>query len=198
VTPCPTQDSLKDEAAFATLKTAVQTGAITYLDIKYNAADQDILKKKCGLEGFWDPTKNTDVIPVSGVPLIANILMTQNGGICSQGFSNFGSDEGFPVAGVYRKEFKAASGGKTYHLRVRATASGSAAGKKFKDIPLATADFSSKVVYQIDGVATPHADVWKSLIGAMKAPAPAATLDVQNGGSTIFSVKNELICVAVQ
>ena len=196
VTPCPGQALLTGGAAWGTLQTALKTGTLSYLDVPYNASDADILKKKCGLDSYWNPTDNVDSIPVTGTPTIANVLITGNGGICSQGFQSFGQDDGFPVVGTYRKELKAASGGKTYHVRARISASGSAAGKKFKDLGLTTSSVKTALTYKVNGTATTHDDVWPALLDAMSAPAPAATLDVAQAGASVFTAKVELICAS--
>jgi hypothetical protein len=182
------------------LKTAATTGTITYLDIPFDGADNDIYKKKCGIDGFWDPTKNTDSIPVPGgsIPTILNVVQQGNAGICAANYVNFGTDDGFPAAGTYRKEFKAASGGSTYHVRARITASGTAAGKKWGDIPLTVAELKSKLTYKVNGTDAAHDDVWTAMVNGMAAPAPSATLDAQDAGTTIFTSKVELICVTKQ
>lgn len=197
VTPCPSQDLLTDTTKFPGLQTALKTGVISYLDIPYSASDPDILKKKCGLDAYWNPADNTDAIPVTGAPSLATILTTGNGGICSAGFKTFGTDEGFPVAGTYRKEFKAASGGKTYHVRARIEASGSAAGSKFSAQGVAVPnDIKSTLVYKVGGKTIAHDDLWTGILDAMSAPAPAVKLDVEKGGTTIFSANIALICAA--
>jgi hypothetical protein len=85
VAPCPTGDTLANDTLLGQLKTAATTGTITYLDIPFDGADNDIYKKKCGIDGFWDPTKNTDSIPVPGgsIPTILNVVQQGNAGICA-------------------------------------------------------------------------------------------------------------------
>ena len=46
VAPCPNQAILTDTAEFAALKTAMQSGTWTFLDLLYNAGDADNFKKK--------------------------------------------------------------------------------------------------------------------------------------------------------
>ncbi len=208
VGPCPTQAVLTDQTELDALKTAMTTGAVTYLDIPFNGADPDIYKKKCGLEGFWNPVNNVN--EVSPGPLgitaitIAQLLNFGNSGICSDGFNNasFGVDEGFPVAGVYRNEHKAMLGNTTYHLRWRATTSGTAAGESFADLGLtysgAGNDVENTLVYEVNGAVTPHADVYAAMVNAMTVvagDAPSATLVVKQGSTAIFQVVLEFICV---
>ena len=45
VAPCGTQDALTSAADFGTLKTAMTTGTITYLDIPFDGADPDIYSR---------------------------------------------------------------------------------------------------------------------------------------------------------
>lgn len=196
ITPCPSQALLTSSASFATLKTAMQTGAIAYRDLPYSAADPDILKKKCGLGAFWDPAVNVDLIPVTGTPLLATILASGNGGICSTNFTTFGTDEGFAAAGTYRKEFQATSGGTTYRVRARIVAGGSGAGAKFSSFPISNADIQNTLVYEVNGSVTTHANLWSGLLGAMTAPVPAANLVVKRSGTAIFNSSIELICAA--
>lgn len=197
ITPCPSKDLLTDAAKIGALKTAMSTGAISYLDLPYNASDPDILKKKCGLEGFWNPTDNVDPIPVTGAPKLSTVLTTGNGGICATGFTSFGTDDGFPAAGVYRKEFKAVANAATYHVRARITTSGTAAGQKFSALSITVpGDIQTKLVYEVNGVAAPHDNVWTAIVDAMTAPAPSVTMTTKNGGTAIFTSKIELICAA--
>ncbi|MEW8469629.1 MAG: hypothetical protein AB2637_13940 [Candidatus Thiodiazotropha sp.] len=210
VTPCPLQDILTDATAIGALRTALESGTLLYLDLPFNGSDSDIYRKKCGLEGFWNPADNINEISLSSIgldpataPNITNLVLFGNAGICADGFNNssFGSGEGFPVAGTYRKEIKAAHQGTTYHLRFRAVVSGSSAGNTFASEGITPATDLSTLVYSVDGVVTPHDDVFSAIVTAMSAStssAPGATVEVRMsaGGAVIFTAAIEVICVS--
>ncbi|MCU7874886.1 MAG: hypothetical protein KZQ91_19290 [Candidatus Thiodiazotropha sp. (ex Lucinoma borealis)] len=210
VAPCPLQDILIDAAAMSDLKTALQSGTLIYLDVPFNGADSDIYSKKCGLDSFWNPAQNSDEITLSsigidpaGSPNITDLVLFGNAGICASGFNNssFGVGEGFPVAGTYRKEIKAAHQGLTYHLRFRALVSGSSAGNTFASEGITPSTGLSTLVYRVDGVETPHDTVFSALLTAMTAAtdnAPGATIEVRKTvtGPVIFTALIEVICVS--
>ncbi|MBT2989408.1 MAG: hypothetical protein KME65_10640 [Candidatus Thiodiazotropha sp. (ex Ctena orbiculata)] len=210
VSPCPLQDILTDASAISALRTALESGTLVYLDVPFNGGDSDIYRKKCGLEGFWNPADNINEISLSNIgldpatdPNITNLVLFGNAGICADGFNNssFGVGEGFPVAGTYRKEIKAAHQGTTYHLRSRAVVSGSSAGNTFASEGITPATDLSTLVYSVDGVVTPHDDVFSAVVAAMSAStsaAPGATVEVRTsaGGPVIFTAAIEVICVS--
>lgn len=136
VTPCPDQMVLTDAGLFADFVDGLQNGTFLYLDVPFDAGDAAIFRKKCGLGSAWDPADNTNEVAPAVTPVtITTLFTTGNAGICAEGFDNdsFGTGEGFPVAGTYRKEFKVNSGGTTWHVRVRIKIEGSAAGNTFAD-----------------------------------------------------------------
>ncbi|MEW8508526.1 MAG: hypothetical protein AB2598_17665 [Candidatus Thiodiazotropha sp.] len=210
VTPCPTQDILTDASAISALRTALESGTLVYLDLPFNGSDSDIYRKKCGLEGFWNPADNVNEISLSNIgldpataPNITNLVLFGNAGICADGFNNssFGVGEGFPVAGTYRKEIKAAHQGTTYHLRFRALVSGSSAGNTFTAEGITPATDLSTLVYSVDGVVTSHDEVFSAIVSALSAStssAPGARVEVRMnaGGAVIFTAVIEVICVS--
>ncbi|MEW8027222.1 MAG: hypothetical protein AB2793_17205 [Candidatus Thiodiazotropha sp.] len=209
-TPCPMQDILTDASAISALRTALESGTLLYLDVPFNGSDSDIYRKKCGLEGFWNPADNTDEISLSaigldpaGAPNITDLVLFGNAGICAEGFNNssFGVGEGFPVAGTYRKEIKAAHLGSTYHLRFRAVVSGSSAGNTFTSEGITPSTGLRTLHYSVNGVETQHDDLFSALVNAMSAStsaAPGATIEVRKsaGGAVVFTAAIEVICVS--
>jgi hypothetical protein len=204
VTPCPAQTILTDAAQLTALKDALQNGTYVYLDVPF-VDTVNIYRQKCGLEGFWNPADNTQEIPGPAPLTPADIYLSGNSGICALGFDNtsFGNGEGFPVAGTYRKEFKVAHMGSTYHVRLRVTVTGASAGNKFTDEGLTNPpDFTTELFYEVDGTPTPHDDVANDIFAALTVladTAPNATLGVKKsaGGAVIWQAKIEFICVAV-
>lgn len=207
VTPCPGSMPLTDATELAALKTALKMGTITYHDLPFDGADADIYKKKCGLEGFWNPADNTDRIPsLSATPELVSLLNPGSGrsGICAT-YAAPGAADGFPAAAVYRKQFQTAYMGSTYVLRARVTTTGSAAGQTFTSQTVtytgATNDVNSTLVYQINGATAAYATLWNTLVDAYTASStayPSVTLDVKKSAATatIWSAKLELICVS--
>ncbi|MEW8459782.1 MAG: hypothetical protein AB2653_05700 [Candidatus Thiodiazotropha endolucinida] len=209
-TPCPMQDVLTDASAISALRTALESGTLLYLDVPFNGSDSDIYRKKCGLEGFWNPSDNTDEISLSAIgldpadaPNITDLVLFGNAGICADGFNNssFGVGEGFPVVGTYRKEIKAAHQGTTYHLRFRAVVSGSSAGNTFTSEGITPSTGLRTLIYSVDGAETPHDGVFSALVNAMSAStsaAPGATIEVRKsaGGAVVFTAVIEVICVS--
>ena len=57
VSPCSAQAILQDDTDLTALTDALLAGTFIHLDVPFNAADLDIFKKKCGLQGFWDPAE---------------------------------------------------------------------------------------------------------------------------------------------
>ena len=205
VTPCPTQAILMDAGELALLKAALKNGTVVHLDVPFNGADPDIFKKKCGREGFWNPAAAVNEIPPITTPVtIASLFQVENLGICAAGFdvNSFGTGEGFPAAGTYRKEFKVAHMGMTYHVRTRITVSGTSAGVTFASAGIAVPDdIENTVVYEVDGVVYPHADLIARGIDALAASttdAPSYRLDVRLSapGAIVFTAVVELICVS--
>ncbi|MHC4972047.1 MAG: hypothetical protein ACYTG3_06920 [Planctomycetota bacterium] len=205
VAPCPAQTILTDAAQLTALKDALQNGAYLYLDVPFDGGDVNIFVKKCGLEGFWNPADNTDEIPGPSPLTLMDVFVSGNGGICATGFNNtsFGIGEGFPVAGTYRKEFKVAHMGSTYHVRLRVAVTGASAGNTFIDEGINNPpDFMTELFYEVNGTATPHADLANAIIAALTVvtdTAPNATLGVKKtaGGAVVWQAKIEFICVAV-
>ncbi|MCG7905570.1 MAG: hypothetical protein JAY95_03475, partial [Candidatus Thiodiazotropha taylori] len=210
VTPCPMQDILTDSTAIAALRSALSSGTLLYLDVPFNGSDSDIYRKKCGLEGFWNPADNSAEISLSSIgldpanaPNVTDLVLFGNAGICADGFNNssFGVGEGFPVAGTYRKEIKASHQGTTYHLRFRAVVSGTSAGNTFSSEGITPSTGLSTLVYHVNGVETDHDGVFAALVNAMSASssaAPGATIEVRKsaGGAVIFTAAVEVICVS--
>jgi hypothetical protein len=205
VVPCPTQTILQDDTELAALKDALTNGTVVHLDVPFDGSDPDIFRKKCGLEGFWDPAAAVnEVAPLTTPVTIASLFQVENAGICATGFdaSSFGTGEGFPAAGVYRKEFKVAHSGTTYHIRARVTVSGSSAGATFasESIDLTGTDLQNTLVYEINGTVQAHADVIAAGIAAFTASqtdAPSYKLDVRKNAADpiVFTAVVELICV---
>jgi hypothetical protein len=200
VAPCPGQTVLLDPTQLTALKVAMRDGVVSYLDVPFNGADPSIYKKKCGFETLFDPTKNTDIIPVSGSPKLAAVLLTGHGGICSDNFMAFGTDDGFPSVGVYRKEFKVAHMGATYHVRARVTALGPSAGQKFSANGIAVpADIQNTLVYKLAGMTTAHDALWPTIANLLSSTGntlPGVDLAVEKAGNTLFQAKIELICAS--
>ena len=203
VTPCPNQTVLTDGGQFSVFKTALLNGTYLYLDVPFNGSDPNIYVKKCGLDANWNPADNTDEVAPASTPVtIADLFVSGNAGICADGFDNgsFGTGEGFPVAGTYRKEIKVSHMGATYHVRFRISVTGSAAGEKFSDRGITVpTDLQSTLGYQVDGVDQVHADVLTAIAGAMTSPSARAMLDVFDmpGGTLLLSALIEIICVDV-
>jgi hypothetical protein len=186
------------------LKVALESGTIVHLDVPYDAGDPNIFRKKCGLQGFWNPAAAINEVPPGATPVtIATLFQLENSGICAAGFdaSSFGTGEGFPVAGTYRKEFKVAHMGTTWHVRLRLKCSGTSAGHTFAaDGITVPGDLQNTLVYELNGTVTAHDDVPAAAVAALAASttdAPGFTLDVRMSaaGPVIFTVVVELICV---
>lgn len=202
VSPCPNQDLLTDAAAFSDLQEALTDGMIVYLDVPYDAQDPEIFDKKCGRPGAFDPAIYVDEISpfMAGDPDLSDIVMFQNGGICADGFDNtsFGTGDGFPTAGEYRKEFRAAYMDSSYELRARIEASGSAAGDTFADQGIGP-NGTEDLVYEVDGVEVNESELWDELINAMSASGdslPTVELGVRLDADSdvVFTSVIELIC----
>lgn len=203
VTPCPNQDILTDATELAALKDALLTGALSFRDVPF-VNTPNIFKQKCGLEGFWDPANNTDEITPAFAAMSANTLsqLVQFGraGICSTNAipPDTITDTGFPVAGIYRGEIKAAKGGSTWHLRYRGTASGSSAGNSFAaETIIVPGDIESTLEYKVNGTVTAHDGLLAAIVNAASTSGVAILLEVSKtaGGATVFSMSIELICV---
>jgi hypothetical protein len=203
VSPCPSQDILTDAGMFTAFQTALLNGTYLYKDVPFNGADPNIYKKKCGLDSFWNPASNVNEIAPSATPVtISNLFTTGNAGICADGFNNgsFGNGEGFPVAGVYRKEFKVANSGTTYLVRVRVTVTGAAAGDTFASRTIAVpADLENTLGYEVDGTNEIHADVLTAITNALQSPDATVVLDDLDapGGNLLLTAMVEVICVAI-
>ena len=200
--PCPNQDVLKDAGELASFRDAVLTGALAFRDVPFSSGDPDNFKKKCGFEEFWDPAANTkDVSPMSvGITSvnISQLLNNGNAGICATGSSPSNFLSGFPQAGVYRTEFKAAKGGTNYLVRLRSTVSGSAAGNEFLTESISGDDIENNVQYRVNGKVAKHDNVLTAMLNALTPSGDAVQLDVlrSGGGDVILSVAVEVICVA--
>ena len=204
VAPCPSQAILGDPVEFEQFRAALLGGTIVHLDVPYNASDSNIFRKKCGLQGYWNPAAAVnEVAPFTTPVTIATLFQLENTGICAAGFtsSSFGTGEGFPVAGTYRKEFKVSHLASTWHVRVRISVSGTNAGHTFasEGITVPT-DLQNTLVYEVDGVVTPHDNVASAGIAALLAStteAPGFTLDVRESGAgpIVFTAIVELICI---
>ncbi len=212
VSPCPSRAILGDATMFTALKTALASGVVTYMDVPYNAADANIFKKKCGLEDVngFDPAIYTDMIPAAGggghadvttggMPELTKILTLGNAGICATGFTatSFGTGEGFPTAGTYRKEFRVAYMGTTYRIRAKIAVSGASAGHTFAQDSLTPAG-TAGLAYQVNGATVVETGLWGALLGAM-APgaAPHATLTAaKTAGTPIWSADVAFVCAS--
>jgi hypothetical protein len=203
VAPCPNQELLRDPALLAAVQAAMLAN-VTYDDIPFDAMDPDIFAKKCGLEGAWDPALATDLIAENGPPrTLANMFITGNAGICSDNFANFGTDEGFPKAGTYRKQFRVNNAGVSTWVRARAKVSGSAAGARFADEGVVIGDLSTTFEYAVNGTVVAHDALWAGIVNALTTAGdlPVVTLEVRRmaGGDVILTVEVTLICaVAIQ
>ena len=202
--PCPSQEILGDAAQFATFQTALLEGTYLYLDVPFNGSDPDIFKKKCGFEEFWDPADNVNEIAPFTTPVtVSSLFVTGNAGICAEGFtaSSFGTGEGFPEAGVYRKEFKVTHASTTYLVRVRVTVSGPLAGETF-DSQMITVpgDLEDTLGYEIDGEDEDHDEVLEAIADALGAGDASVMLDVLDapGGNVILSALVEFLCVEIE
>ena len=204
VSPCPSQAILMDTPEMDMLKAALLSGTIVHMDVPYDAGDANIFRKKCGLQGYWDPAAAVnEVAPLTTPVTIASLFDLENTGICATGFTStsFGTGEGFPAAGTYRKEFKVSHLASTWHVRVRIAVSGTNAGHTFASEGITVPDdLESTLVYEVDGVVTAHADVGSAAIAALLAStteAPGFTLGVRESalGPVVFTAIVELICV---
>ena len=110
--------------------------------------------------------------------------------------SNFLS--GFPQAGTYRTEFRAAKGGMNYLVRLRSVASGSVASNEFNTEGIDSNDIENTLEYKVNGTVTPHDDVFAAVVNAAMTSGDPVVLNVArtSGGATIFSLSIEMICVA--
>jgi hypothetical protein len=198
VAPCPNQDLLTSATERAAIKDALLTGALAFLDVPFDATDADNFKKKCGLEGFWDPTKNLDEITpaVKGMTevTLSQLLQNGNAGICTTGSAPLNFVTGFPVAGTYRTEIKAAKGGSTWHLRLRTVASGISAGEVYVIDPM---EIENDFEYKVNGTVTTHAGLLPAIVNAVALSNDAVVFDVSKiaGDPSVFNGSLELICV---
>lgn len=202
VAPCPNQSILTDATELAALKDALATGTLVFLDVPYEAVDPDNIKKKCGLEGFWDPVNNTNEVPFTAIaapPVTLSTLITNGfAGICVTDPVPTDLKSGFPAAGTYRTEIKAAKGGSTWHLRMRSVASGGSAGNTFTAEGIAVpAAIEGTVEYKVNGQVTAHADLLGAMAGAAATSGNAIVMEASKttGGASVFSMSTELICV---
>ncbi|MEM6606070.1 MAG: hypothetical protein AAF671_09935 [Pseudomonadota bacterium] len=200
--PCPDRSVLSNPAALATLKDAILTGALAFRDVPFSSADPDNFKRKCGFNEFWDPAANVDdITPMSlGITsiTISQLFSNGNAGICTAGSSPANFLSGFPQAGVYRTEFRAAKGANNYLVRLRSTVSGSAAGNEFLTESVMTADIENNLEYRVNGSVASHANVLNAVVNAVSVDGDAVQLDVlrSRGGEVILSVSIEMICVS--
>ena len=202
VAPCPNQDLLTSATERAALKDALLNGALAFLDVPFDGADADNFKKKCGLEGFWDPANNVnEVTPVAkGITAItlAQLLFNGNAGICTAGSMPTMFTTGFPVAGTYRTEIKAAKDGSAWHMRMRTLVSGTSAGELFSVEPINVPfDIENTLEYKVNGTVTAHANLLTAIGDAMALSNDAIVFDVSKsvGGPSVFNASLELICV---
>ena len=208
VTPCPNQAILSDGTMLEALKTAMLSGAVAHRDIAYDGTDPDNLHRKCGFEGNFDPEDGTiSLVPAGGDgvhPDVAALIMSGNSGICADGFghSSFGSGEGFPAAGVYRKEFVASYMATMTTVRTRITVSGTAAGLPFNDaslmIDISTADDLEALTYVLDGTVVAHGDLWQAITDSLAPDTQSMRLEVKKeaAGAVILTADIEFICAA--
>ena len=203
VSPCPNQTILTDAAQFADFQAALLAGTFLYKDVPFDNTDPDIFKKKCGLDTFWNPADNTDDVAPPQVPVtIADLFQFGNAGICAAGFDfgSFGTGEGLPVTGTYRKEFLVAHLGVTYLVRVRVSVIGPSAGATWASLGVAVpADLQSTLGYEVNGVSVLHDNVLTALAGALESPDATVVLDVLDtpGGGSLLSALIEVLCVEI-
>ncbi len=204
VSPCPGQTILTDAAEFTTFQAALLNGTFLYLDVPFDGGDADIYRKKCGLGANWDPADNVDEIAPANVPAtISDLFVFGNAGICAEGFNNgsFGTGEGLPVAGVYRKEFKVTNAGTTYLVRTRITVAGASAGDTFASLGITVPDdLEDTLGYEVDDVDTDHDDVLTAIASALESPEASVMLDVFDmpGGTLLVSAAIEVLCVEIE
>jgi hypothetical protein len=170
--------------------------------VPFSSSDPDNFKKKCGFETFWDPAEHDREISPSTVGMTAvtlsQLITNGNAGICADGAMPNNTIVGFPAAGTYRWEIKTAQGGSTWHVRLRAMVSGSAAGNEFSaESVTIPGDIENTLEYKVNGTVTPHADVAAAMMNAVMTTGEAVTLDVakSTGGASVFSAQVEIICV---
>ena len=202
VAPCPEQSILTDADELADLKDALINGALAFRDVPFDT-EADNFKKKCGFEAFWDPANNIDDVSPADVGIdevnIAQLLTNGNAGICATDALPTNNVTGFPAAGTYRTEIKVASGPSNWLLRLRSEASGSAAGNEFADESVSVpGDIENNFEYRVNGVITPHDDVFAAVVNALSVDGSAVTLDASKtaGGPVVFSLSIEAICVS--
>jgi hypothetical protein len=200
VAPCPHQDILKDATMMTALKAALKLGVVQHYDTPFDAANGEIYKEKCGLEGFWNPANDTDRIPpATPIPELASLFTpTANGhaGICTTYSAADPSTDGFPHAGVYHMQIGAAYQGQTYLLQVRSTVTGTKAGTSFSSNSLSG---PTALFYSVNGTTAPEATLWNSIVDAFASSTtsfPNASLDMAltSGGASVWNSKVELVC----
>ena len=203
VAPCPDQAILTDTAELAALQDALLNGALTFRDVPFSGSDPDNFQKKCGFESFWDPANNINDVTPAGVGItsitLAQLFNNGNAGICAAGAMPTNTISGLPAAGTYRTEVKVASGGSSWHLRLRSVVSGSSAGNEFVTESISVpADIENTLEYTVNGTVTPHDDVFMAIVNAVSTDGEAVTLGMRKtaGGATVVSVAIELICVS--
>jgi len=199
--PCPDQDILIDETELAVMQDALLTGSVMFLDVPFNGGDPDNFKKKCGLDTFWDPANNINEVSPASVGMISitlsQLLANGNAGICTAGSTPANFLTGFPSAGKYRGELKFSKGGSTWHMRMRGTVTGPSAGNTFNAEGISVpGDIENALEYKIDGVVTPHDDLFKELVNAFSASANEVVFSVSRtaGGDPVMGVEVEMIC----
>ncbi len=200
--PCPSQEVLTDPQELASFRDAVLNGALAFRDVPFSSGDPDNFKKKCGLEEFWDPAANTNDISPMNVGItsvtISQLLSNGNAGICATGSSPSNFLSGFPQAGTYRTEFRAAKGGANYLVRLRSTVTGSAAGNEFLTESISSDDIENTLQYRVNGQVAHHPNVLESVLNALNSSGDAIQLDVLRSANddVILSIAIEVICVA--
>jgi hypothetical protein len=202
VMPCPDQDILTDETELALMQDALTTGAVLFLDVPFNGSDPDNFKKKCGFNNFWNPASNLNEVSPASVGMtsitLAQLLTNGNAGICTSGSTPSNFISGFPSEGTYRGELKFSKGGSTWHMRMRGAVTGSIAGKTFAAEGVSVpSDIENTLEYRLDGVVTPHNDLFSNLVNAFTASAGKVALSVSKsaGGDAVMGIDVEMICV---
>jgi hypothetical protein len=211
VAPCPDQSMLTDATKLATLQKALASGALELENDPFDSSNPNIYKVVCGLTGYWDPSKATTFIPpATNEPDIASLFAPSPdgfAGVCANYMAWSVSNDGFPAAGVYRKQLRATYQGQTYTVRLRYTASGSLAGTTWEGDHLsdggyyASSQIAQTMTFQVNGNTVAEPSLWSSMIQAFAASTtsfPSVTLGVKETptGPTGWTGKFELLCAS--
>jgi hypothetical protein len=203
VTPCADRDTSAGDAQFMA---ALDAASQLMFTVNFTQFDSNGFPEICGLSDAdnsldgadipWDPTAMNEVRLCNEISdysdftqFFANI--TPGGPDLCQTTTMFGGD-GFPRAGVYRKDYCVESGGNSYAARVRKTISGPQA-----DADLSAAGVSVSDVRVCSGstlIAT-DADA-RALINANPGGFAVTLRDSDcTSGAELITVQIEVICI---